>query len=209
MKVAKFGGSSVANAEQLIKVGNIIKSDPKRKFIVVSAPGKRFAGDAKMTDMLIQLGEAFHNEDDYELYLSAVMARFSEIIEGLRVNDDIYAEIETGIKTALAAKGSMESKMDAIKATGEDSSAKILSAYLNSVGLSAYYINPQEAGIIVSDEPGNARILPESFDKIYSLHNEEGILVIPGFFGYTKEGKLATFFKGRIRYNRIDYCCWR
>ncbi|WP_067728127.1 aspartate kinase [Oceanobacillus damuensis] len=196
MKVAKFGGSSVANATQLIKVGNIIKGDPKRKFIVVSAPGKRFSGDVKMTDMLIDLGTAYHNGDAYEAYLAPILERFTEIIEELGITDSVYAEIEHNIKSALAYEGSLESKMDAIKAIGEDSSAKILSAYLNTQDVSASYINPKDAGIIVSDEPGNAQILKESFDKIYSLHEKDGILVIPGFFGYTKEDKLVTFSRG-------------
>ena len=86
--------------------------------------------------------------------------------------------------------------MDEIKAIGEDSSAKIVSAHLQNLGLDAHYINPKHAGIIVSDEPGNARILPESFAKIYTLREKEGILVIPGFFGYTEAGKLATFSRG-------------
>ncbi|WP_249871950.1 aspartate kinase [Oceanobacillus saliphilus] len=196
MKVAKFGGSSVANATQLIKVGNIIKSDPNRKFVVVSAPGKRFSDDIKMTDMLIELGTAYMNGATYEENLIAVLNRFSEIIEDLKVDDSVYTEIETDIKSALAVEGSPENKMDAIKAIGENSSAKILSAYLNTLGIEASYVNPKEAGIIVSDEPGNARILPESFDKIYTLREKEGVLVIPGFFGYSKEGKLVTFSRG-------------
>ncbi|MFC4022841.1 aspartate kinase [Oceanobacillus longus] len=196
MKVAKFGGSSVANAEQLTKVGNIIRSDQDRKFIVVSAPGKRFSDDIKMTDMLIALGTAYHNGEAYEENLSSVKNRFSEIIEELKLDLSVLDEIEHSIKSALSVEGPLESRMDAIKAIGEDSSAKILSAYLTDQGLPAFYINPQEAGIIVSNEPGNAQILPESFDKIYSLHEKEGILVIPGFFGYSKEGNLVTFSRG-------------
>src|SRR5699024_7436422 len=87
-------------------------------------------------------------------------------------------------------------KMEAFKSIGEDSSAKMLSAYLQSVGLNAAYVNPQEAGIIVSNEPGEAQILQESYDKIYSLRERDGILVIPGFFGYTTDGKLITFSRG-------------
>ncbi|WP_087971633.1 aspartate kinase [Oceanobacillus rekensis] len=196
MKVAKFGGSSVANAEQLVKVGNIIKNDPNRKFIVVSAPGKRFSGDTKVTDMLIGLGNAYHSGVAYEEQLTAVKNRFSEIIEELKLNQSVLADIERNIKSALSVEGSLESKMDAIKAIGEDSSAKILSAYLTNQGIPAFYTNPQEAGIIVSDEPGNAQILPDSFDKIYTLREKEGVFIIPGFFGYSTEGKLVTFSRG-------------
>ena len=86
--------------------------------------------------------------------------------------------------------------MDAIKALGEDCSAKIVSVYLNQLGLNAKYLNPKDAGLIVSDEPGNAQILPESFPKIYNLRDHDGIMVIPGFFGFTKTGQLTTFSRG-------------
>lgn len=196
MKVAKFGGSSVANAEQLIKVANIIKSDPNRKFIVVSAPGKRFSGDTKITDMLIRLGTDYHNKEAYEENLLDIKHRFSEIIEELKLNHSVLEDIEQNIKSALSVEGSIETKMDAIKAIGEDSSAKILSAYLTNQGIHAFYTNPKEAGIIVSNEPGNAQILPDSFDKIKTLREREGVLVIPGFFGYSTEGNLVTFSRG-------------
>lgn len=196
MKVAKFGGSSVANAEQLRKVGNIIKSDPKRKFIIVSAPGKRFKNDTKVTDMLIELGNAYHNHQSYEDILVAVLKRFKEIIDDLSIDSFLVNEIENNIREALRTEGTLECKMDAIKALGEDSSAKILSAYLNRTNISAQYMNPKDAGIFVSDEPGNAQILPESFELLYKLREKDEILVIPGFFGYSKTGKLVTFSRG-------------
>ncbi|MBP2078242.1 aspartate kinase [Oceanobacillus polygoni] len=196
MNVAKFGGSSVANAEQLRKVGDIIKSDPKRKFIVVSAPGKRFKDDTKVTDMLIQLGTAYHNQQSYNDFLVAVLARFKEIINDLGLDSSLIGEIENNINAALRVEGTLESKMDAIKAIGEDSSAKILSAYLNQNNIPAQYLNPKDAGILVSDEPGNAQILPESFELLYKLREKNGILVIPGFFGYSKTGNLVTFSRG-------------
>lgn len=196
MKVAKFGGSSVANATQIKKVSEIVKSDPGRKFIVVSAPGKRHSDDFKMTDMLIKMGTAYINGDNYEEYYSIVLDRFKEIIDDLELSSNIFEEIEHSIKRTLAEKVSDEVKMDAVKALGEDNNAKVISAYLSKTGLTAQYLNPKEAGIIVSDEPGNAQILPESFPKIYSLREREGIFVIPGFFGYSEEGKLVTFSRG-------------
>lgn len=196
MKVAKFGGSSVANAVQIRKVADIIQSDENRKFIVVSAPGKRNKEDVKVTDLLITLGKAYINGEEYEQPLLEVEARFKEIVTDLELSADLLDEISEKIKMVLRASLSDAMKMDAIKAIGEDSSAKIVSAYLNKQGTKAYYINPKTAGIIVSDEPGNAQILPESYEKIYQLRNREGVLVIPGFFGYTKTGELATFSRG-------------
>ncbi|MEC5422303.1 aspartate kinase [Virgibacillus sp. C22-A2] len=197
MKVAKFGGSSVASATQLKKVGSIIKNDPNRKFIVVSAPGKRYKEDFKITDVLIKLGSDYLNQKPYEEHVNTIIERFTEIIDGLELSSNIINDIKHTMQTALTSESVKNGKMDAIKAIGEDSLAKILSEYLNSIGIKARYINPQDAGIIVSNEPGNAQILPESFAKIYSLRelNEE-VLVIPGFFGYTEYGELMTFSRG-------------
>src|SRR5699024_4655771 len=162
MNVAKFGGSSVANATQIRKIADIIKSDENRKFIVVSAPGKRDKEDTKVTDLLINLEEAYRNEQDYEQPLSAIQERFREIVKELELDDSNLDEIFNKIESVLHDELSDEMKLDAIKAIGEDSSAKLVSAFLNKQGILASYINPKEAGIIVSDEPGNAQILPES-----------------------------------------------
>ncbi|GAE91268.1 aspartokinase [Gracilibacillus boraciitolerans JCM 21714] len=86
--------------------------------------------------------------------------------------------------------------MDALKATGEDSLAKVLNAYLQSLGFNATYLNPRDAGIVVSDTPGSAQILEESYKNLYKLRDREEIVVIPGFFGYSKSGKLITFSRG-------------
>jgi aspartate kinase len=196
MKVAKFGGSSVASSEQIKKVGEIIKHDPKRKFVIVSAPGKQNKNDTKMTDLLIWLGEAFLAKQPYEDIVMTILNRFEEIITGLGLSKNLIHEIHQTILDHLHQEQSALDKMDLIKSIGEDSSAKIVSNYLVSIGLDAYYVNPKEAGILVSDEPGNAQILPQSFDLLYTLRERNGILVIPGFFGYTTEGKLVTFSRG-------------
>ena len=73
-KVVKFGGSSLASAEQFKKVGNIIKSDPDRKYVIPSAPGKRFAKDIKVTDMLYRCYETAVDGED-----------FGELLEPLKI----------------------------------------------------------------------------------------------------------------------------
>lgn len=196
MKVAKFGGSSVANVTQIQKVGAIIKSDPKRKFIVVSAPGKRNSDDIKVTDLLLDLGEAYIANKPYDEQLQAIITRFKDIIIGLDIDLSILDKIQQSIEHTLSSDQSNEMKIESLKAIGEDGSARVVSAHLNSIGMKAAYVNPEDAGIIVSNEPGNAQILPESFPKLYALHDREGILVIPGFFGYTKTGELMTFSRG-------------
>ncbi|HLQ73770.1 MAG TPA: aspartate kinase [Bacillota bacterium] len=196
MKVAKFGGSSVANATQIRKVADIIKSDNERKFVVVSAPGKRNDEDIKVTDLLLDLAEACVNNDNCEKQINNIMSRFKEIITDLAIDEAILDDIETVIRKTIESEDEDFLKIEAFKSIGEDSSAKILSAYLNSIGIKSAYVNPQEAGVIVSNEPGEAQILEESYDKIYTLRERDGVLVIPGFFGYAKDGSLITFSRG-------------
>src|SRR5699024_3161156 len=97
MKVAKFGGSSVANVTQIQKVGAIIESDPKRKFIVVSAPGKRYDEDFKITDLLLNMGHAYINNKSYKDDYDKIITRFEEIINGLSISKDISREIKESL----------------------------------------------------------------------------------------------------------------
>ncbi|RCW64826.1 aspartate kinase [Saliterribacillus persicus] len=196
MKVAKFGGSSVANAEQLKKVAKIIQADADRRVIVVSAPGKRHGDDTKVTDLLISVAEAYFDNDPYEDRLESVLNRFREITEQLSLSSDIVEEIRNDIQNTFDSTASDVLKLDSIKATGEDSLAKVLSLYLQSLGMDAIYLNPKDAGLFVSEQPGGAQVLDESYELLYKLNDRKQIVVIPGFFGYTKEEKLVTFSRG-------------
>ncbi|MGM7681225.1 aspartate kinase [Cytobacillus sp. Hm23] len=197
MKVAKFGGSSVASAEQFRKVASIITADVQRKFVVVSAPGKRHKEDTKMTDMLITLAEKVIERDTYEDAQAAILQRYAEIAAGLELSSNIVSEIEKSIKDVIESyQDDDEQFLDRIKASGEDNNAKLMAYYLDHLGFEANYVNPKEAGIIVSEEPGNANILPESYDHLYKLRNRSGFLIIPGFFGYSPKGQLVTFSRG-------------
>ncbi|MDF2524781.1 MAG: yclM, partial [Clostridiales bacterium] len=89
MKVAKFGGTSMATAEQIKKVCDIILSDSERRLVVVSAPGKRFKEDTKVTDLLINLAERYLSDRSAEDELMAVVKRYGEIADELGLNDDI------------------------------------------------------------------------------------------------------------------------
>src|SRR5690625_1579667 len=196
MKVAKFGGSSLADANQFKKVAEIIKNDPERKFIVVSAPGKRHAHDFKITDLLIELGKSFMNNEKYKSYYITITDRFSQIVAELGLDNSLYEDIKTTIDNVMNSELPEEEKLDSFKAIGEDSSAKILSAYLQKIGLIASYVNPKEAGILLKNDRFGAQLLPESLERINELHKKEGISVIPGFFGFTKNGSIATFSRG-------------
>ncbi len=198
LKVAKFGGSSLADAVMIKKVCNIITSDPARRLIVVSAPGKRDKADIKVTDMLIACADAMLKTGNSDKELELLVARFAQIVKDLQMPSDIVAMIEKDLQTRLAADTSDQGAfMDSLKAAGEDNCAKLIAAYLQSQGVDAAYVDPKDVGMILSDEPGNAQVLVESYAKLkQSLSGRKGIVIFPGFFGYTKQNKLVTFPRG-------------
>ncbi|WP_139492404.1 aspartate kinase [Brevibacillus dissolubilis] len=197
MKVAKFGGTSLASAAQIRKVCEIIQADPKRRLIVVSAPGKRFKEDTKVTDLLIALAEQFLAHGEAEAELAAVVARYQEIGEELNLPAEVIAQVTDNLRRLLLLDASNpESFLDSVKAAGEDNNAQVVAAYLQSIGVKASYASPREAGLLVSGEHGNAQLLPESYDRLRSLREREGITIFPGFFGYTPDGTLLTFSRG-------------
>ncbi|EIJ78241.1 aspartate kinase III [Bacillus methanolicus PB1] len=194
MKVVKFGGSSLASGEQFEKVFKIVMSDPKRKIVVVSAPGKRFASDIKVTDLLIACAEKYLKNEIADDLVEAVIERYASIAKELGLSSSISNLIRSDLLAVLNGdKSNPERFMDAVKASGEDNNAKLMAAYFQHEGVEARYINPKDAGLIVSDEPGNAQVLPESYERLYELRNLPGIIIFPGFFGFTKTGEVATF----------------
>ena len=197
MKVTKFGGSSLASAPQLKKVLNIIKDDPERRFVVVSAPGKRNTEDTKVTDALIRYYKEFTSDKDVTQTQQWIIERYRAITEELGLKDSIIQEIAENIYdlTNLPKKGNPFT-YDAFLAAGENNNAKLIAAYFNQNGLEAKYIHPKEAGITVTAEPSNARILPSSYDKIEELKDASEVIVIPGFFGVTQDGDICTFSRG-------------
>ncbi|MGM0123491.1 aspartate kinase [Enterococcus sp. AZ194] len=197
MKVVKFGGSSLASASQLEKVVNIIKEDRQRKFVVVSAPGKRTHDDIKVTDLLIAYYEATLNHQPTTDLIQQITQRYQEIADAFHIAPAIMTAIKENIQSLQELPLSDNPHLsDTFLASGENNNAKLVAGILEAKGLSALYINPKELGLLVSDEPGNARILQASYDEIYKWRNEEAILVIPGFFGYTQEGNVCTFSRG-------------
>lgn len=197
MKVCKFGGTSVASAEQIQKVANIVKADPTRKIIVVSAPGKRFDGDVKVTDLLIRLATSALSGEDTAGALSHVVGRYASIAEELGLDSEIVSIIAADLSYRLAfSKNDPSLFFDQIKASGEDNSAKLIAAYFSSIGMPAEYINPKQAGLVVTDPPKRVQALPESYNNLSNLANQQSISIFPGFFGYTNDGTLRTFDRG-------------
>ncbi len=197
MKVCKFGGSSVASAQQIKKVFNIITSDPERRLVVVSAPGKENDSDTKVTDMLINMAEAFLKTGDCEKELMTVVNRYKKIAQDLGLGEEIINDIENNLRTRISlGYDNKEKLIDRIKAAGEDNSAKLVANYFKSQGVNAQYVNPKDAGLFLSDEYGNARVLPQSFKNLSKLRSMDGIMIFPGFFGYSLSGEVVTFPRG-------------
>ncbi|USG67127.1 aspartate kinase [Brevibacillus ruminantium] len=198
MKVAKFGGTSLASAAQIKKVCKIVKADEQRRIIVVSAPGKRHKEDTKVTDLLIQYAEERLAGQSGEEAQARIHGRYAEIAEELGLSREAADRIAAHLNQSLQyEQGEAPGRfMDRVKAAGEDTSAKLVALYLQSVGKEAVYVNPKEAGLLVTGEPGNAHVLPEAYEKLQSLKQQKDIVVFPGFFGYTPEGELVTFSRG-------------
>ena len=197
MKIAKFGGSSLADAFQIKKVCDIILSDPDRRIVVVSAPGKRNKEDIKVTDLLIAVANAALAGNSYENELKAVIERFRSICDDLDIENKL-PEIEETLKAAAASDTSEANRyLDTVKAMGEDCCARLVSAYLTSIGHPAKYCNPQECGLFLEhDAAGKARILGESYDNLESLKYSKELCIFPGFYGYGKDGRIITFSRG-------------
>ncbi|MDF7823420.1 aspartate kinase [Pontiellaceae bacterium B12227] len=197
MKVVKFGGSSVANAEQISKIINVVTADADRRIVVVSAPGKRTGADTKVTDLLIALADTVLENADCEAALLEVVARYAEIQKDLDLPEAVVETIEADLRGRIENRDSNDLQfMDTMKASGEDNNAKVIAEAFTKAGFPAVYVNPGDAGMLLSDEFGNAEVLPESFAKLAALKNYDKIIIFPGFFGSTKAGEVATFPRG-------------
>ena len=124
-KVVKFGGSSLASADQFKKVGDIIKSDPERVYVVPSAPGKRNSKDTKVTDMLYKTYALAESGKDFAKPLADIKARYDEIIKGLNLKLDLKSEFKTIEKNFKAKAGK-----DYAASRGEYLNGIIMAAYL-------------------------------------------------------------------------------
>ena len=197
MKVVKFGGSSVADAQRISKVIDVVAADPERRIVVVSAPGKRDADDVKVTDRLIALAGAVLAGEDFEPALRDVVERYAGIVRELELPESTTGEIEADLRDRIASRADNAAHfLDVMKAAGEDNNAKVVAAAFRARGHAAKYVEPGEAGMLLSDEFGNAEVLPEAYDRLAALKETREIVVFPGFFGRTRAGEIATFPRG-------------
>jgi aspartate kinase len=195
--VSKFGGTSVADATQILKVCDIARMDPARRVIVVSAPGKRNSTDTKVTDMLIACAEARLSGRSADAEVKAIVERYADIQRAAGVGVGVIIEIERDLQARVNSDRSHKGRfMDLLKAAGEDNNAKLVAEIFRKNGIDAHYVDPRDAGMLLSDDFGNAMVLPESYEKLAVLKSAPGVTIFPGFFGYTKTGEVATFPRG-------------
>lgn len=182
-KVVKFGGSSLASAEQFQKVGSIIKADKERRYVVPSAPGKRFSKDTKVTDMLYGCYALAEEGKKFDKELAAIKARYDEIITGLGLKLDLSGEFET-IRGNFAAKAGS----DYAASRGE---------YLNGIVMANYlgYEFIDSATVIFFDENGDFDAEKTNRVLRARLENVERA-VVPGFYGAYENGTVKTFSRG-------------
>jgi len=182
-KVVKFGGSSLASAEQFEKVGNIIKADSSRRFVVPSAPGKRFSADTKVTDMLYACYNLAEEGKDFKKQLADIKARYEEIIDGLKLTLSLDEEFKIIEKDFKAKAGS-----NYAASRGEFLNGKIMAAYLGYTFVDpADYIFFTEEGEFDAEKTNDAL-----GEKLMKLENA----VVPGFYGSLPDGKVKTFSRG-------------
>ena len=182
-KVVKFGGSSLASARQFKKVGDIIRADKTRRYVIPSAPGKRNSKDTKVTDMLYECYAAASAGASYKKILEAIKARYQEIIDGLDLNlnlDHEFATIEENF----------------VKGIGKDYAAS-RGEYLNGIVMANNlgYEIIDAAEVIFFDEHGNFEAELTNKELSERLEHVERA-VIPGFYGSKHDGSIKTFSRG-------------
>lgn len=198
MKVVKFGGSSLTDGQNVEQALNIVLSDPERRAIVVSAPGKRSDDDIKITDLLIKYaGMTFKSEDTNEIVQNIFM-RYQEIGHYFGLSDQELKVIKD-ILLALPNQTYPNSSylMAAFKAHGERLNARLIAMILQHQGVKSRFLDPTEAGLIVTGQPNDALVNPESYLNLDQIKIATGERIIfPGFFGITPSGNIATFSRG-------------
>lgn len=183
VKVLKFGGSSLADADQFRKVANIIKAQPERRYVVASAPGKRNSADIKVTDMLYDCYRLVKNSENIDGAFSKIEDRYNGIIKDLELDFDLQPEFDK-IKSAILHHAGR----DYIASRGE---------YLNSLILAkftGYDFIDAEDGIFFTDS--GVLDTKKTNDELSEILKHHERAVIPGFYGVMPNGTIKTFSRG-------------
>ncbi|MBR6891299.1 MAG: aspartate kinase [Clostridia bacterium] len=181
--VAKFGGTSLADAGQFRKIRQIIAQDPDRRFVVASAPGKRFDGDVKVTDLLLACGDAAAAGGDFEPALTAVKARFEAIAGELALRFSLEGEID-----ALRRHLSAGPERAFVASRGEYLCARLLAEYLGFT-----FVDPEWC---VCFDAGGALDMPMTLRTMGAALRPLQNAVIAGFYGADMRGRIHTLPRG-------------
>ena len=182
-KVVKFGGSSLADAEQMKKAANIIKADSSRRYVVPSAPGKRFSDDIKVTDLLYKCYDLAEKGENFSEVLEEIHNRYREIISGLEMNfsiDDDIKIIENNFKKRYGSNYAAS--------RGEYLNGKVIAAYLGFPFVDA-------ADVIFFCEDGSLD-QEKTAEALRNTLKDKEYAVIPGFYGCGADGYVKTFSRG-------------
>ena len=181
-KVVKFGGSSLASAEQFKKVGAIIRADGTRRYVVPSAPGKRFSEDTKVTDLLYACYRAA-NEEIFQKVLAEIKSRYQEIIDGLELSlslEEDFKILEENFRQQIGEEYAAS--------RGEYLNGKIMADYLGFT-----FVDPAE--MIRFD--GNGQFDAEITEALVAKRLKDVTeAVVPGFYGAKENGEIKTFSRG-------------
>ena len=182
-KVVKFGGSSLADAKQFKKAGDIVRADATRLYVVPSAPGKRNSSDTKVTDMLIEAYRIAANDGDLDRQLADIKARYDEIITGLGLDFTLDDEFEV-----IADTLKKDPYLDYAASRGEYLNGKIMAKYLGFD-----FVDPFDT--IFFNEEGSLNTYKTEKEMKAALQKTKGA-VVPGFYGRGKDGRVKTFSRG-------------
>jgi aspartate kinase len=197
--VCKYGGSSVANAEQIEKVRRIIAADEKRRYVVVSAPGKDRNDAEKVTDHLFNIatdgqhfrarGKGISAKESFD----RVLGKFRSLITDLSIEGD---DIIEGLESDLSSHITDRKRIDFFASRGEHYSAKVIARYFKSKGMNAALMLPEDIGFLVSERFGNAKVLPATHANLKESLKDGQIYIIPGYYGITLKGDIAVLSRG-------------
>ncbi len=183
LKTVKFGGSSVAGAQQFEKVRDIVRSDPSRRVVVVSAAGKRCSDDHKITDLLYLCHAHLTYGVSCDDILNTIQQRFVEIRDTLGLSLDIEGEF-----AALRGRLNKDFPVDELVSRGEYFTSRLMAEYLGYTFLDA-------ADCVFFGADGHVN-REKTYAAIDSALKEHGALVIPGFYGSLPSGRIRVMSRG-------------
>ena len=183
IKVVKFGGSSLADAKQIQKAAAIIQADPQRRYVVPSAPGKRFSGDTKVTDMLYACYALAEAGVEFQKELEAIQARYDDIIAGLGIQLSLADEF-----AVIAENFRKRAGKDYAASRGEYLNGKVIATYLGFPFV--------DAADVIFFQPNGSLDDQKTEEALRARLTDLKNAVIPGFYGCGADGYVKTFSRG-------------